>query len=76
MSNGLEYIYRKTTAEVIHFNGDKLADKIGIMVDGVLYCKSRLMDDQQLRAVGGLEDIVDNKMFKGCNHQGPCFDSL
>ena len=74
MSNGLEYIYRKTTAEVIHFNGNKLAGKIGIMVDGVLFCKLRLMDDQQLRAVGGLEDVVDIKTFTGVNFKVPVLD--
>ena len=54
LSQSLEYIFKKTTAEVLFFNGKKLTDKIGIYQDGVLYCKSRIMEDQELRAVGGL----------------------
>ena len=36
LSRALEYVYRKTTAEFLHFNGVKLDDKIGMVHDGIL----------------------------------------
>ena len=44
------------------------------MVDGVLFCKSRLMEDQSLRALGGLENIVDLETFTGINFKVPVID--
>ena len=74
LSLSLEYIYRKTTAEVIKFNDKKYVDKIGEMCDGILYCKSRIEESQDLRAVGGLEDIIDLQSFTGVNFRVPVID--
>ena len=53
--------------KVLHFNEKKAVEKIGQISDGILYCKSRLVEGQTLRAVGGLEDIVDLQSFTGVN---------
>ena len=74
LSQSLEYIFRKTSAEVIQFNGQKLADKIGITVDGILYCKTRLTEDQDLRVVGGLENVVNLETFTGVKFKVPVLD--
>ena len=59
LSASLEYSYKKATKEVLHFNDKKAVEKIGEISNGILYCKSRLVEGQTLRAVGGLEDIID-----------------
>ena len=74
LSYALEYVYRKTTAEVLEFYGEKLADKIGMVIDGILFCKTRLTEDQTLRAVGGLENVVDIESFTGVNFKVPIMD--
>ena len=74
LSLALEYVYRKTTAEVVHFQGQNQADKIGVMTDGILYCKSHLMEDQTLRVVGGLEHTIDIQSFTGVNFKVPILD--
>ena len=74
ISLSLDYIYRKTTLEVLEFNDKKLVKKVGTLVDGVLFCKSRLMEDQSLRALGGLENIVDLETFTGINFKVPVID--
>ena len=74
LSSSLEYIYRKTSAELIHFNDKKLVQKVGAISDGIVYCKSRIEESQTLRAVGGLENIVDLKSFTGVNFHVPVID--
>ena len=41
LSSSLEFIFKKTTDEVIKFNDKKAVNKIGEMKDGVFFCKSR-----------------------------------
>ena len=48
LSASLEYSYKKATKEVLHFNDKKVVEKIS---NGILYCKSRLVEGQTLRAV-------------------------
>ena len=74
ISLSLDYIYRKTTQEVLQFNDKKMVEKVGTLVNGVLFCKSRLMEDQSLRAVGGLENIVDLESFTGISFKVPVVD--
>ena len=76
ISLSLEYIYQKTTSEVLHFNDKKFVDKVGIMSDGILYCKSRLTDDQSLRIVGGLENVIDLETFTGVSFKVPVIDKF
>ena len=41
LSFSLDYLFKKTTEEVVKFDDKKVVDKIGVKKDGVLYCKSR-----------------------------------
>ena len=74
LSLSLEYIFKKAGSELIHFNDKKFIEKVGEIVDGIVYCKSRIEEDQTLRAVGGLEDIVDLQSFTGVNFKVPVID--
>ena len=74
LSLSLEYIYRKASAEVIHFNDKKFVHKIGEQVDGILYCKSRIQEGQNLQVIGGLEDFIDLKSFTGIEFKVPIID--
>ena len=76
ISLSLEYFYKKATSEVLHFNDKKTVDKVGMMVEGILYCKARLTDDQSIRIVGGLEDIIDLETFTGINFKVPIVDKF
>ena len=70
LSAALEYLYRKSTAEFIHFCGKKAAEKYGVLKDNILYSKSRLLEEQTIRAVGMLENM-DIKSFTGVGFQVP-----
>ena len=72
----LEYELKKTTQEVLMFNDKKAVDKSGVMKDGVLISKSRLLERENVRAVGDPEIGVDLKSFTGVNHAGPVIDKL
>ena len=74
LSASLEYVFRKATLEVLKFHDKKAVDKIGEMKDGILYCKTRLIEGQTLRAVGGLENRLDLQSFTGVNFQVPLID--
>ena len=43
LSAALEYLYRKATAEIWKFHDKKYIDKVGVMKDGILYCKTRML---------------------------------
>ena len=51
-------------------------DNVGINKDGVLFCKSRLLESKKVHAVGDLEISVDLKSFTGVNHAEPVIDKL
>ena len=74
LSLSLQYLYRKATAEVIEFNDKKYVSKIGELYDGILYYKSCIEEGQELRIVGGLEDIMDLQSFTGVNFNVPVID--
>ena len=76
LSASLEYIFKKTTQEVIKFNDKKIVDNIGVMKDGVLFCKSRLLESQNVRAVEDLEIGMNLKIFTGVNFAAPVIDKL
>ena len=59
----LEYLYKKATAEILQFYDKKTINKIGVMKDGIMYCKSRILESQTLRAVGELENVIDLQSF-------------
>ena len=76
LSSSLEYIFKKTTAEVLKFNDKKNVDKIGVLKDGILYCRSRLLESQNVRAVGDLEIGLNLKSFTGVNFAVPVIDKF
>ena len=74
LSLGLEYIYRKASTELMHFNDSKLVEKIGVLSDGIVYCKSRIEEGQNLRVVGGLEEFINLQSFTGIDFNVPVID--
>ena len=74
LSASLEYIYKKAGSEVLEFNDRKHVEKIGEIVDGIVYCKSRILESQELRVVVGLENVLDLKSFTGINFRLPIID--
>ena len=74
LSASLEYIYKKAGSEVLEFNDRKHVEKIGEIVDGIVYCKSRILESQELRVVVGLENVLDLKSFTGINFRVPIID--
>jgi len=69
LSEGLHYLYKKATNEVL--NDKKFINKRGIMIDGVLFCKTRVLEGQQLKIVGGLEGKIDLHSLTGISFQVP-----
>ena len=58
------------------FHDKKAVDKTGVMKDGVLFSKSRLLENQNVRAVGGLEIDEDLRSFTGENHVARVINKL
>ena len=44
LSASLEYLYKKATKEVLEFNDKKAIEKTAELQDGVLYCRTRLLE--------------------------------
>ena len=65
LSVGLEYLYKKATQEIIRFENLKEIEKISVMKDDILYCKSRILESQELKVVGCLEGNIDIESFTG-----------
>ena len=71
LSEALEYLFKKTTEEVLRNMDSKKVAKIGELNDQILYYKGRIMDQQTLKAVCELEDIIDVGGFLGFNFHVP-----
>ena len=71
LGTSLDYIFEKTTEEVVMFNDKKAVDKIGVVKDGALLCKDRFYETKNVRAVGDLEISV-----KGVNTDVLVIDKL
>ena len=71
LSASLEYEFKEATEEVIKYNDKKAVDNVGINKDGVLFCKSRLLESKKVHAVGDLEIGV-----KGVNSDAPVINKL
>ena len=74
LSAALEYLYKKATAEIFKFYDKKTINKVGVLKDGIMYSKSRILESQTLRAVGELENIIDLQSFTGINFNVPVLD--
>ena len=76
LENGLKKTTEEVPKEVLMFHDKKAVDKTGVMKDGVLFSKSRLLENQNVRAVGGLEIDEDLMSLTGENHVAPVIDKL
>ena len=56
VSRSLDYWYKTATKEVEHFVKPETVARVGIKKDGVLYCRSRIMDGQRFLATGGFNE--------------------
>ena len=74
ISKALEYLYKKGTVEVKTFNDDKYIKKIAIEKDDILYCRSRLLESANLRAVGHLHESINLESFTGVRFKVPVLD--
>ena len=71
LSAALEYLYKKGTEEVIrNCDQKKLAEK-SILKEDILYFKGRILDEQTLKSIGELEDIINIEGFTGYNFHVP-----
>ena len=61
----LEYLYRVATTEVFRYTDKSKVKELAVLKEGVLFLKSRILDEQTLKAIGGLEDMVDVDCFAG-----------
>ena len=64
LSVGLEYLYKKATQEIIRFENLKEIEKLSVMKDDILYCKSRILESQELKVVGCLEGILTSRVLQ------------
>ena len=55
LHDALVYLYRRATKEVLHFNSKVKVDKVGVMKDGILFSKGRIVDGMNFVQTGGLE---------------------
>ena len=74
LSASLEYLYKKAAKEVFQYNDKKSVDRVAEFHDGILYCKTRLLEGQTLRVVGDLKDSVDLQSLTGVNFRVPVMD--
>ena len=71
ISAALEYCYKKATEEVKLYCDKKTIQKIGVEIEGILYCNSRIHESQELRVAGELEHFIDLKTFAGVSFLVP-----
>ena len=67
ISQGLEYLFKKSTQEILKFENMKEIQKIAVMKEEILYCSSRILESQELKSVGCLKDSLDIETFTGVN---------
>ena len=68
ISRSLHYLFSKATSEMKHFHKKDFLEKICFEKDGILLCKSRLLEGHRLVEAGGLEnlDIVQDLNLNFC----------
>ena len=71
LSSGLEYLFKKGTEEVYRYVEKKKIEKVAVLRDGILFFKGRITDEQTLRAIGDLENIVNLGEYTGFNFNVP-----
>ena len=74
LSDGLDYLYKKATEELVEFFDKKDLAKIGMMKEGVMFCKSRILEGQTIRSVGNLSNDLNLQSFTGIAFDVPLID--
>ena len=64
VSRTMEYLFKKGTNEVKHFNKPEFIKKIAVENKGILFSRSRIMDGQRMSVAEGLENLDFLKSFK------------
>ena len=73
VGRSLRYWFTIATKEVVHFVKPDTVNRVGIMKDGILYCRSRILDGQRIMQVGDL-DIQNLGQDIGLNFMNPVID--
>ena len=71
LSAGLEYLFKKTTQEILKFENKKDVEKISVLKDEILFCSTRILEGQELRVVGCLKEDIDLETFTGIKFRVP-----
>ena len=74
LSLALEDIFTRASKEVRHFTDAKLLDKIAEDDNGILICKTRIMEAQELEAHGELASVEQLKDLASLNFKVPLVD--
>ena len=74
LSAALDYLFKKASIELTTFNKEKEIKKIALEQDGVWYCKTRLLECEELKAVGHISEFINIEQFTGVNFKVPVLD--
>ena len=64
----------KASKEISQFNDLKAIEKVAFKFDNIWYYKSRLLEAEELRAVGHLAETINVEDFTGINFKVPLVD--
>ena len=70
----LTYLYGKATMEIYKFVPKKIIDKEGIESDGILFAKTRILEEQELRVMGELDEMLNMEDFTGVKFKVPLIE--
>ena len=65
LSVGLEYLFKKTTQEVLKFEKQNEVEKTSTLKDEILYCTSRILESQEITTTGWVSEALDLQTFTG-----------
>ena len=71
LSVGLEYLFKKTTQEVLKFEKQNEVEKISTLKDEILYCTSRILESQEITTAGWVSEALDLQTFTGVKFYVP-----
>ena len=74
IDTALTYLYGKATKEIYEFVPKKIIDKEGIESDGILFAKTRILEEQELRVMGELDEMLNMEDFTGVKFKVPLIE--
>ena len=74
LSLALEDIFTRASKEVRQFTDAKLLDKIAVDENGILMCKTRIMEGQEMEVFGELANVDQLKDLASINFKVPLVD--